>query len=116
MTQMPPPQNPQMMHGGELPGATTGLVLGICSLVFSAPIVGLILAWLGYSKSRDAKALGEQNPGAYTNLGVAQAGYIVSIIGMIMGGLSTVCGCGYLLIFIVIGIGAAAGGAGGAGP
>lgn len=116
MTQMPPPQTPSHMHGGELPGATAGLVFGICSLVFSFPVVGIILAWLGYSKSRDAKALGEQNPGVYTNLGVAQAGYIVGIVGLILGGLSTLCGCGYVIFFVIM-IGAgAAGAASGGGP
>lgn len=121
MTQMPPPPPtslPPMDYRGELPGATAGLVLGICSIVFSGPILGLILGYLGFTKSRTAKSFAELNPGTYSNLGVAQAGYICSIIGLVLGGLSTVCGCAYFIIFAVaIAGGVASGGAGtGGGP
>jgi hypothetical protein len=111
MTQLPPTY-PGPLHTGsrEAPGATAGMVLGIISIVFNAPIVGLILAWIGFTKSRDAKAMCEMNPGQYTNAGVAQAGYILCIIGLCLGGLSTLCGCGY---FIIIGIALVGGAASG---
>ena len=112
---MPPtiPGAPQPMGPGprEAPGATAGLVLGICSIVFSWPIVGLILAWIGFIKSRDAKALCELNPGVYSNQGVAQAGYICSIIGICLGAFTTLCGCGYFAIVFMAIIGGAAAGA-----
>ena len=125
MSQMPPPPPEQAMPPGQpmppmipgpmmqgprdAPGATAGLVLGICSIVFSWPIVGLILAWIGFTKSRDAKALCELNPGVYSNYGVAQAGFICSIIGLCLGAFSTLCGCGYFaIVFMAIAGGAAA--------
>jgi hypothetical protein len=109
-----PPMAPQPMMPGprEAPGATAGLVLGICSIVFSWPILGLILAWIGFVKSRDAKALCEQNPGVYSSYGVAQGGYICSIIGLCLGAFSTLCGCGYFALVAIAIIGGAAAGAG----
>lgn len=98
-----PPMQPHGFAPREAPGATAGLVLGICSLVFNFPLVGLILAWLGFVKSKSAKLLCESNPGVYSNAGVATAGYVVSIIGLILGGLGTLCGCGYI-IFVVLAI------------
>jgi hypothetical protein len=134
MSQMPPPPPDQswspgqpmpptipgtpgapgpMMQGlREAPGATAGLVLGICSIVFSWPILGLILAWIGFIKSRDAKALCEQNPGVYSSHGVAQGGYICPIIGLCLGAFTTLCGCGYFALVVTAIIGGAAAGAG----
>ena len=95
----------------DAPGATAGLVLGILSIVFMGPI-GLILGWIGFSKSKDAKLICEMNPGMFSNAGVAQAGYICSIIGLILGAIGSLCFCGYIImIFAVIG-----GAAAGAGP
>ncbi|MDY7107035.1 MAG: hypothetical protein SYC29_00205 [Planctomycetota bacterium] len=96
----------------EAPGATAGLVLGICSIVFSWPILGLILAWIGFVKSREAKAYCELNPGVYSNYGVAQGGYICSIIGLCLGAFTTLCGCGYFAIVAMAIAGSAAAGAG----
>jgi hypothetical protein len=130
MSQMPPPDQPPeqswspgqpmppMTQGPmgpgprEAPGATAGLVLGICSIVFSWPILGLILAWIGFIKSRDAKALCEQNPGVYSSHGVAQGGYICPIIGLCLGAFTTLCGCGYFAFVVMLIIGGAAAGAG----
>ncbi|MCH8164666.1 MAG: hypothetical protein IH889_03575 [Planctomycetes bacterium] len=112
MTQIPtPPQAPGPIGPlPELPGATAGLVLGICSIVFSAPIVGLILGFLGLQKSRAAKQTAAMNPGIYANAGIAQAGYVCSIIGLILGAIMTLCGCGYFIIIMVAIVGGAAGG------
>ncbi len=60
MSQIPPPpySTPPLSPPGpvqpmqEVPGATAGLVLGICSIVINLPLVGLILAWIGFSKSK----------------------------------------------------------------
>ncbi len=102
MTQAPPPIAPgPPPMAPELPGATAGLVLGICSIVFTVPVLGLILAFIGLQKSREAKRWAELHPGVYSNLGVAQAGFICSVIGLILGGLATLCTCGYIIILIV---------------
>jgi hypothetical protein len=92
----------------ELPGATAGMVLGICSIVFSGPLVGLLLGFLGLMKSKEARQFAEMNPGLYANAGVAQAGYVCSIIGLILGAFTTLCGCGYAIFFVLIVAGAAA--------
>ncbi len=97
----------------DLPGATAGLVLGILSIVFSAPVIGLLLGFLGLQKSREAKQVAELNPGVYSNLGVAQAGFVCSIVGMVLGVMSSLCGCGWFLLVIVAIFGAAAGQGGG---
>ncbi len=119
MTQIPiPPQAPPPgppMAPPELPGATAGLVLGICSIVFSGPIIGLILGFIGFQKARGAKQVAEINPGIYSNAGVAQAGYVCSIIGLILGGITTLCGCGYFVIMVILAIGFAGAAAPGGG-
>ncbi len=117
MSQMPPPMSPsEPPHGGqglaEAPGATAGLVLGILSIVFSGPIVGLVLAFIGFNKSKESKAICDANPGAYSNAGVAQAGYITSIVGLVLGAVTTLCGCGYFIV-IAMAIGGAAASGGG---
>ena len=99
----------------EAPGATVGLVLGIISVVLHIPIASLVVAIIGFQKAREAKSLIDANPGAYTNTGVAQAGYVLTIIGMCLGGLSTLCGCGYF-VFLAIAIAGAASGAAGSHP
>ncbi len=119
MTQSPiPPQAPPPgppMAPPELPGATAGLVLGICSIVFSGPIIGLILGFIGFKKSREAKQVAEMNPGIYSNAGVAQAGYVVSIVGLILGGITTLFGCVSIVILAVLAVGVAGAAAQGGG-
>ena len=102
-----PPVGPPPGMPPELPGATAGLVLGICSIVFSGPLVGLLLGFLGLVKSREARQFAELNPGYYSNAGVAQAGYVCSIIGLVLGAFTTLCGCAYAVIIVVAIMGAA---------
>ncbi len=105
----PPMGGPPMGPPPELPGATAGLVLGICSIVFSGPLVGLLLGFLGLVKSREARQFAVLNPGFYANAGVAQAGYVCSIIGLILGALSVLsCCCGAILFLFVMGAAGAA--------
>lgn len=86
---------PGPMVSRDAPGATASLVLGIISIVFNMPVVALVLAIIGLMKARSARLLYDAHPGYYTNAGVAQAGMILSIIGICLGALSTLCGCGY---------------------
>jgi uncharacterized protein YqgC (DUF456 family) len=104
---MGPPSGP-VGPPPELPGATAGLVLGICSIVFSGPLIGVLLGFLGLTKAKEAKQFQELNPGIYANAGVAQAGYVCSIIGLVLGAFTTLCGCGYVVIIVVALMGAAA--------
>lgn len=85
MTQYNPPTGPQAAPIHEAPGATAGLTLGILSIVFGAPIVGLTLGIIGYYKSQQAKAYCDAYPGLCSNAGVAQGGYVCSIIGIVLG-------------------------------
>lgn len=120
MSQIPPtiqgPMSSPPATLRDVPGGTASLVLGIISIVLNIPVVGLILALIGLSKARAAKAMCDANPGYYQNAGVAQAGFVCSIIGICLGGLSKAVGCRYGSIVIIALFGAAAGGAGGAGP
>ena len=100
----------------DAPGATASLVLGIVSIVVNIPIGGLILALIGLQKARSAKALSDANPGYFTNAGVAQAGFVCSIIGICLGSMSTLLGCCYASIILFAIFGAAAGAGAGAGP
>ncbi len=113
LPQAPPPGPP--MAPPELPGATAGLVLGICSIVFSGPIIGLILGFIGFQKARGAKQVAEINPGIYSNAGVAQAGYVCSIIGLILGGITTLFGCVSIVILAILAVGVAGAAAQGGG-
>jgi hypothetical protein len=79
-----------------LPNATAVLVLGICSIVFCCVFIGLILGIIGLSMGSKAKKLYATNPDIYDGYGSLNAGYIMSIIGTILGGL-------YILYYIVIG-------------
>jgi hypothetical protein len=99
----------------EAPGATAGLVLGICSLVFSLPVIGLVLAFIGFQKSKEAKLICEMNPTSVSGYGLAKGGYVCSIVGMCVGAFSTLCGCGYFII-AALAIAGGAAGAGAAGP
>jgi hypothetical protein len=120
MTQMPPmPQMPPTVPGStasrEVPGATAAMVLGIISIVMNVPVVALILSLIGLSKARAAKALCDAHPGYYTNAGIAQAGMVLCIIGICLGSLSTLCGCGYFAM-IALALLSGAGAGAGAGP
>lgn len=77
-----------------IPNGTTTLVLGICSIVFSCVLIGIILGIIAISLGSKAKKLYNINPGGYSGLGALNAGYICGIIGTILGGL-------YILYYII---------------
>jgi len=79
-----------------LPNATVVLVLGICSIVFGCLGVGLILGIVGLTIGSKSKKLYRENPDLYEGYGSLNAGYIMSIIGTVLGGLGA-------LYYIVIG-------------
>jgi hypothetical protein len=84
------------------------MVLGIVTIVLSIPIVSLVLAVVGLSKGRAAKALCDANPGFYSNAGVAQAGVVLCIVSICLNVLSSLCLCGYVSIIGIALMGAAA--------
>jgi uncharacterized membrane protein len=81
-----------------VPYAIAVLVLGICSLVFGCVFVGLICGIVGCILASKGNQIYQQNPEAYTNYGMLNAGRIMSIIGIVLGALYTV----YYIIFVAI--------------
>lgn len=77
-----------------IPNGTTALVLGICSIVFSCVLIGLILGIIAISLGSKGKKLYKANPAGYTGYGALNAGYICGIIGTVLGGL-------YVLYYII---------------
>lgn len=81
-----------------LPNATTVLVLGICSIVFSCFFVGLILGIIGLVLAGKGRKMYKEAPSLYDGYGQLNAGYIMSIIGTCLGALYTI----YWIIWVII--------------
>jgi hypothetical protein len=89
-----------------VPNATTILVMGICSVVLGCFGVGLVMGIIGLVMSKKSKAIYRENPELYDDYGNVQAGFILSIIGICIGGLSVLY---YLFVFLFVFFGAASG-------
>ncbi len=87
----------------QLPNASATLVLGILSIITGCFILGLILGIIGLAISTKDKKMYEENPEAYSGYGSLNAGRILSIIGIVLGGLIIL----YWIIWVLI-IGGAA--------
>lgn len=78
----PPGYQPYGGYGGRVPQsmgkATAAMVCGIIGILF-CPIVLSVLAIVFGVQSRNEM---DRNPGAYTNRGQAQAGFVLGIIGL----------------------------------
>ena len=85
--------NPQSPQKTMLPNSGTTLVLGILSLVVGCVPLGLILGIIGLVISKEAKEMYDKNPDAYHGYGNLNAGRILCILGIVIGGLS-------LLVFL----------------
>ncbi|MBR4197151.1 MAG: DUF4190 domain-containing protein [Bacteroidales bacterium] len=90
----------QPVQGETLPNAVASMVLGILSIVLGCSPVGIILGPIGMSKARKAFAIDEQYPGYYNGQGMAKAGKITSIIGLILGILGTIFWILYILFIV----------------
>ncbi|HTD98620.1 MAG TPA: CCC motif membrane protein [Mucilaginibacter sp.] len=84
------------MEKETLPNATAVLVLGICSIVFGCFFVGLVLGIIGIVLSGKGRKLYKDNPTHYDGFSSLNAGFIMSIIGTVIGGL-------YTIYFIIVG-------------
>ena len=84
------------MEKQTLPNATAVLVLGICSIVFGCFFIGLALGIVGIALSTKGRKLYKEDPTLYDGWGSLNAGFIMSIIGTIIGGL-------YIVYWIVVG-------------
>jgi hypothetical protein len=84
------------MEKQTLPNATAVLVLGICSIVFGCFFVGLVLGIVGIALSGKGRKMYQADPNIYEGYGSLNAGFIMSIIGTVLGGI-------YVLYFFIIG-------------
>jgi hypothetical protein len=82
-----------------LPNAVAVLVLGILSIICSCFILGLILGIIGLVLSKEGKKAFQQDPDKYEGYGALNAGRVLSIIGIVLGGLTLF----YWLILLAIG-------------
>ena len=73
-----------------LPNSTSVLVLGICSIIFGCFFIGLILGIIGLNLAGKGRRMYSANPELYDGYGALNAGWIMSIIGTILGGLYTI--------------------------
>lgn len=80
--------NPPQTEKIPLPNATSTLVLGILSIVIGCGSLGLILGIIGLVISKEGKQLYDQNPDGYTGYSNLNAGRILCIIGVILGGIA----------------------------
>jgi hypothetical protein len=82
----------------QLPNASATLVLGILSIITGCFILGLILGIIGLVISSKDKKMYDENPQAYNGYGSLNAGRILSIIGIVLGGLIILYGIIWVLI------------------
>ena len=83
-----------------LPNSTSVLVLGICSIIFGCFFVGLILGIIGLNMAGKGRKLYSANPELYDGYGALNAGWIMSIIGTILGSLYTIY---YIVLLALLG-------------
>jgi hypothetical protein len=81
------PQQQPFQPKPTLPNATAVLVLGICSIVFSCFFVGVICGIIGLVLASKGRTMYRDNPNLYEGYGQLNAGWIMSIIGVVLGGL-----------------------------
>jgi CO dehydrogenase/acetyl-CoA synthase alpha subunit len=83
----------------SLPNASATLILGILSIVLGCGILGLVLGIIGLVISKDGKDLYMHNPDAYSGYGNLNAGRIMSIIGIVIGGITII----WVIFWIAVG-------------
>lgn len=71
-----------------LPNATVILVLGICSIVLGCFFIGLICGIIAIVLAGKPRKLYKENPGGYEGWGQVNAGFIMGIVGICLGGLT----------------------------
>lgn len=93
--QMSPQPNYGTSHLGpqqQLPNAIGTLICGILSLLSGCVGAGLILGIVGVAISSKAERMYAMNPNGFTNGGMHKAGRIMSIIGLVLGGIAFIGG------------------------
>jgi hypothetical protein len=75
------------------------LVLGICSVVLGCILVGLVLGIIGLVLAKKSRALYREHPDWYDDFGSLQAGFVLSIVGVCIGGLALIY---YIFVFALV--------------
>ena len=74
--------------GSQLPAAPGAVVSLVCGIIAVAVgCTGLVLGIVALINARNARAAIAANPGAYSGEGMATAGHVLGIIGVIWGGI-----------------------------
>jgi hypothetical protein len=81
-----------------LPNSAATLVLGILSIVLGCGF-GLVLGIIGLVISKEGKQIFLQNPDKYTGYGNLNAGRVMCIIGVVIGGVALLT----ILFWIAVG-------------
>ncbi len=80
------PQPAQVQQNLDQTKAIISLVLGIVSFIFSwVPILGLACGIIALVLGLQAKKAAEQQPNVYGGKGLALAGFILGIVGIVVG-------------------------------
>ncbi len=80
------------MYKEKLPHSQSALILGISSIVTACccwGVIGIIVGIIGLYESNKAIAIHNQNPNDFDGINNAQTGRTTSIIGIIIGAIST---------------------------
>jgi hypothetical protein len=74
--------------GGPLPAAPGAVVSLVCGIIgVAVGCTGLVLGIIALINAKNARAAIAANPGAYGGEGMATAGHVLGIIGVIWGGI-----------------------------
>jgi hypothetical protein len=73
-----------------LPNATAVFVLGIVSILLSCFFIGLLPGIIGLLLSKEGRKLYKSNPIIYSDHGLLNAGFILSIIGISISALYSI--------------------------
>lgn len=87
-----------MNKSKQLPNSVAVLILGICSILFGCFLIGLVLGIIGIVLSGKGRRLYRDEPEVYEGYGLLNAGYIMSIIGVVISSLWII----YFVIYVVI--------------
>ena len=71
-----------------LPNASAVLVLGILSVISSCFILGFILGIVGLILAKEGRLAYLKDPDRYSGYGTLNAGRVLSIIGVVLGGIT----------------------------
>ena len=82
----------QIQMQENAPNAVAALVLGILSVLSGCLFIGLILGIIGLVLANKGLQIYYLSPSSYKNVGMLNTGKILSIIGIVLGGLAIIMG------------------------